>query len=51
MNLRREIAEMDVPARHRPPGADSGEAGGPPGKPQGLVPEAYLKSTSQDSEA
>ena len=35
MNLRRETAEMDVP----------------PGKPQGLVPEAYLKGTSQGSEA
>jgi hypothetical protein len=30
MNLRREIAEMDVPARHRE-SARSGEAGGPPG--------------------
>jgi len=31
MNLRRETAKMDVP----------------PGNPQGLAPEAYLKSTSQ----
>ena len=43
MNCCRETAKMGVPARHRPPEAGSGEAGGPPGNRRVLASRRTLK--------
>jgi hypothetical protein len=50
MNCCRETPKMGVPARHRPPEAESGEAGGPPwhfrgtrDRSQGPTPEDARK--------